>query len=175
LRRAVIVTAGTLDPTDSLFLHFSFIFSLSTGPELPMRTYDDLQIGDQYSSSRYVTTEDVRAFAEVTGDDNPIHTDEAYARRTKYGGPIVHGVLLMGLISKVLGRDFPGPGSIAVGISCRFLRPVPVGSEVTVEVKIVEKVEKTRHVRARVYAYVAGKMVLGGEATLVPPVDEVSG
>jgi acyl dehydratase len=59
---------------------------------------------------------------------------------------VVHGVLLLGLISKVLGRDFPGHGSIAVGISCRFLRPVPVGSEVTVEVKISEKVEARKHV-----------------------------
>ena len=137
-----------------------------------MNTYESIQVGDSYSTTRVITPEDVEMFAEVTGDDNPIHVDEAYARETRFGQRIVHGVLLLGLISKVLGRDFPGHGSVAVGISCRFLRPVPVGSEVTVEVQIAEKIEKRKYVKARVYIYLDGKMALGGEGTVIPPSEE---
>lgn len=138
-----------------------------------MNTYESLTVGESYSVKRVITAEDVRVFAEVTGDDNPIHVDEDYAEQTRFGRPIVHGVFLLGIISKVLGRDFPGHGSVAVSISARFLRPVPVGSEITVEVKIAEKIDRLKHVRGRVFVYVDGKMALGGEATLIPPTQDV--
>ncbi len=137
-----------------------------------MNTYEGIEVGDAFSTTRVVTAEDVRKFAEVTGDDNPIHVDEAYARESRFGQRVVHGVLLLGLISKVLGRDFPGHGSVAVGISCRFLRPVPVGSEVTVEIKISEKIEKRKYLKVRTYIYLDGKMALGGEGTVIPPSEE---
>ena len=137
-----------------------------------MNTYESLTVGESFSVNRVISAEDVRTFATLTGDDNPIHVDPEYAAETRFGKPIVHGVLLLGIISKVLGRDFPGHGSVAVSISARFLRPVPVGSEVTVEVKIAEKIEQHKHVRGRVFVYLDGKMVLGGEATLIPPSEE---
>jgi len=135
-------------------------------------TYDSLSVGDTYSFSRSITMDEVRTFAEVTGDDNPIHIDEEAARASRFGQPVVHGVYLLGIASKVLGRDFPGPGSIAVSLSAKFLRPVPVGEEVTVEVKVAEKLEKYRHVKIRLYAYCNGKMSLGGEAVVIPPPDD---
>jgi 3-hydroxybutyryl-CoA dehydratase len=134
-----------------------------------MHTYDSLQVGDTFSVTRNISAEDVRAFAEVTGDDNPLHVDAEYAAGTRFGQPIVHGVLLLGVISKVLGRDFPGHGSVAVALSSRFLRPVPVGSDITVEVKVSEKVEARRHVKMKVSCYTAGKLACGGEATVIPP------
>lgn len=137
-----------------------------------MNTYESLQVGESFSIQRVISAEDVKAFADLTGDDNPIHIDPEYASETRFGKPIVHGVLLLGIISKVLGRDFPGHGSVAVSISARFLRPVPVGSEITVEVKIAEKIERMKHVRGRVYIYLNGKMALGGEATIIPPTVE---
>ncbi len=137
-------------------------------------TYDSLQIGDSFSLQRFISSDEVRAFAELSGDDNPIHVDPEYARHTRFGKPIVHGVYLMGIVSKVLGRDFPGHGSVAVSISCRFLRPVPVDSEVTVEVRVAEKLEKHRHIRMRIYVYLGKKMALGGEATIIPPSDDAS-
>ena len=138
-------------------------------------TYDSIQVGDTFEWTRTLTPEDVQQFADVTGDDNPIHIDPEYAATTRFGKPIAHGVLVLGLVSKVLGRDFPGPGSVAVSISAKFLRPVPVGSEVRVEVKISEKIERHRHVKARVYAYVGGKMAVGGEAVMIPPSDDPEG
>ncbi|WP_457651690.1 MaoC family dehydratase [Rhodocaloribacter sp.] len=137
-------------------------------------TYDSLQVGDSFSLQRVITAEEVRAFADLSGDDNPIHVDEEYARGTRFGKPIVHGVYLMGIVSKVLGRDFPGHGSVAVSISCRFLRPVPVDSEVTVEVRVAEKLEKHRHIRMRIFVYIGKKMALGGEATIIPPSNDAS-
>lgn len=134
-----------------------------------MHTYDSLSPGDSYRLARTLSAEDVRIFADLTGDDNPIHVNPEYAKDTRFGKPIAHGVLLLGIISKVLGRDFPGHGSIAVALSCRFLRPVPVDSEIEVEVKIAEKIEKHRYVKARVYVYLNGKMCVGGEATIIPP------
>lgn len=134
-----------------------------------MNTYESLQVGDSFTFDRHLSAADVRSFADLTGDDNPIHVDAEYASDTRFGKPIVHGVFLLGIVSKVLGRDFPGHGSVAVAISCRFLRPVPVDSDITVEVKVAEKIDRHKHVRMRVYVYLEGKMVLGGEATLIPP------
>ena len=135
-------------------------------------TYETIQIGDSYSYDRVLTMDDVRTFADITGDDNPIHVDEEFAATTRFGKPVVHGVLLLGIISKVLGRDFPGHGSVAVSLSCRFLRPVPVGTEITVEIKVAEKIERHKHVKCKVYIYANGKMALGGDATFIPPADE---
>lgn len=136
-------------------------------------TYETIEVGDSHTWHKVVTAEDVKTFAEITGDDNPIHVDEEYAKEhSRFGRPVVHGVLLLGLISKVLGRDFPGHGSIAVGISCRFLRPVPVGSKVKVEIQVSEKIEARKHIKVRVYIYREGRMVLGGEGTVIPPTEE---
>ena len=135
---------------------------------MPKHTYDSLQIGDSFSFTRTLSREDVQTFADLTGDDNPIHVDEEFAKSTRFGKPVVHGVLLLGIISKVLGRDFPGHGSVAVSLSARFLRPVPVGSEITVEVKVAEKVEKRRHVKMRIYVYHDDRIAVGGEGTLIP-------
>ena len=139
---------------------------------LPMNTYESIHIGDSFSFNRVITAEDVRTFAALTGDDNPIHVNEEYAAKSRFGKRVVHGIFLLGIISKVLGRDFPGHGSIAVGISCRFIRPVPVDSEIKVEIKIFEKIEERKRVRARVYIYHKKRMALAGETTIIPPSPE---
>jgi acyl dehydratase len=134
-----------------------------------LHTYDTLQVGDSFRWSRVITAEEVGTFAAVTGDDNPLHIDPDYAAGTRFGRPVVHGVFVLGLASKVLGRDFPGHGSIAVALSAKFLRPVPVGEEVTIEVKVAEKLEAHRHVKIRLYAYVGGRLAVAGEAIVIPP------
>lgn len=132
-------------------------------------TYEALEVGQSFKIVRLITAEDVQTFADVTGDDNPIHIDSGFAESTRFGKTIVHGVFLLGIISKALGRDFPGPGCVAVNISARFLRPVPVGSEITVEVRVTEKVEKYRHIKMKTYVYLGKKMCVAGDATLIPP------
>lgn len=139
--------------------------TLPTGPH----TYESLAVGDSFTWTRRLTMDDVEAFADITGDDNPIHIDEEAGRQSRFGRPVVHGVYILGLASKVLGRDFPGPGSIAVTLSAKFLRPVPVGEEVTIEVRVAEKNDERKHVKIKLYAYCNGKMAVGGEATVIPP------
>ena len=137
---------------------------------MPQHTYESIQVGDTFEWSRTISAADVQAFADVSGDDNPLHLDPDYAATTPFGQPIVHGAFLLGIVSKVLGRDYPGHGSVAVALSAKFLRPVTVGSEVRFEVKVAEKIERHGHVRVKVYAYnEAGKMSLGGEAVVIPP------
>ena len=133
-------------------------------------TYASLEIGDSFTFSRTISQEEVLKFAEVSGDDNPIHVNPEYvSEHTQFERPIVHGVFLLAVVSKVLGKDFPGYGSVAVSISSKFVRPVPIDSEITVEVKVVEKIEKRKHIKVRTYVYCGGKMAMGGEAILVPP------
>lgn len=133
-------------------------------------TFESLQVGDTFEDHRFISEDDVLTFARLTGDDNPVHVDKEYAEGTRFGHRIVHAVFLLGLMSKVLGRDFPGPGSIAVTISCRFLRPVRVNSAVRVEVKIVEKLPQRRQVRAKTYVYTdQNKMAVAGEVSFIPP------
>lgn len=136
---------------------------------MPQHTYDSIQVGDTFEWSRTVTADDVRAFADVSGDDNPIHLDPDHAAASGFDAPIVHGAFLLGIVSKVLGRDYPGHGSVAVALSAKFVRPVPIGSEITVEVKVVEKIDKRGQVRAKIYVYNQGRMALGGEAVFIPP------
>lgn len=132
-------------------------------------TYDALEVGQSNVIHRTITAEDVQMFADLSGDDNPIHIDEEAASETRFGKPIVHGVFLLGIISKALGRDFPGPGCVAVSLSARFLRPVPVGSDISVEVRVAEKIDKHRHVKMKTYVYLGKKMCVAGDATLIPP------
>lgn len=135
-----------------------------------MRTFDTIQIGDGTTFTRTLTAADVQAFADVSGDHNPIHLDPEAAAQTPFGRPIVHGVFLLAVLSKVLAHDYPGPGCVAVSLSCKFLRPVPVGTEVKIEVRVEEKIERFGHVRMKAWIYgEGGKMAAAGEAVLVPP------
>lgn len=134
-------------------------------------TYESIQVGDSFTYDRTVTAEDVRLFADVSGDDNPLHIDPSYAATTQFGQPIVHGAFLLSIVSKVLGRDYPGHGAVAVALSAKFVRPVPVGSDITVEVKVAEKIDARKHVRARIAVYTGGKMACGGEAVFIPPTE----
>lgn len=137
-------------------------------------TYSSIQVGDTFTFERPVTDEDVRLFAQVSGDDNPLHLDPDYAATTPFGRPIVHGAFLLAVVSKVLGRDYPGHGAVAVSLSAKFLRPVPVGSDIAVEVKVAEKIDARKHVRAKITVYTGGKMACGGEAVFIPPPEEGS-
>jgi 3-hydroxybutyryl-CoA dehydratase len=130
---------------------------------------EDLELGQTAELRRTVTAQDIEAFAAVTGDNNPVHLDEAYAAATAFKGRIAHGMLSAGYISAVLGTRLPGPGAIYVSQSLSFRRPVRIGDEVTAEAKVTA----IDGVRARVtfatQCVVAGKTVVEGEAVVVVP------
>ncbi len=100
--------------------------------------WENVNVGHRASLTRRVTMEDIRAFAQATGDLNPVHIDPVYAEGTKFKGIIAHGMLAAGLISAVLGTELPGPGCIYLGQDLRFLRPVRPGDTITAEVEVWE-------------------------------------
>ena len=130
---------------------------------------EDLQIGQTAELRRRVTEHDIEAFAAVTGDENPVHLDEAYAAATQFKGRIAHGMLSAGYISAVLGTQLPGPGAIYVSQSLNFRRPVRIGDEVTAEVKVTAIDPARARVTFATACVVAGKTVVEGEAVVIVP------
>ena len=130
---------------------------------------EDLEIGQTAELRRTVTAPDIEAFAAVTGDNNPVHLDEAYAAATQFKGRIAHGMLSAGYISAVLGTKLPGPGAVYVSQSLDFRRPVRIGDEVTAEAKVAAIDAARGRVTFETRCVVAGKTVVEGEAVVVVP------
>src|SRR5580692_460767 len=130
---------------------------------------DELTVGQNAELTRTVAEGDLAAFAAVTGDNNPIHLDEAYAAATPFKGRIAHGMLSAGYISAVLGTTLPGPGAIYVSQTLSFRRPVRIGDEVTAEVKVTAIDPARGRVTFATQCVVAGKTVVEGEAVVVVP------
>ncbi len=124
-------------------------------------------LGTQASLSRTITEDDILLFALVSGDHNPIHLDASYAERSFFGKRIAHGFLIGSLISAVIGNDLPGPGSIYLGQTLRFLAPIHIGDTITVTVKVVAVREDKRIVTLHTECTNQHKtLVLSGEATV---------
>ena len=100
--------------------------------------YEDLKVGQSASMTRTVTERDIQLFGEATGDMNPVHFDEEYARKTLFRGRVAHGVLSIGFISGVIGTQLPGEGTIFVSASIVFKSPVRIGDEVITTVTVRE-------------------------------------
>jgi 3-hydroxybutyryl-CoA dehydratase len=130
---------------------------------------EDLHLGQSAEVSREVTDADVRAFAQVTGDDNPLHLDEAFASTTPFGGRIAHGMLSAGYISAVLGRHLPGNGAVYLSQTLRFRRPVRIGDTVTARAQITAIDAERGRVTLNTICLVAGKTVVEGEAQVIAP------
>jgi len=134
--------------------------------EIRERTH--FSVGEEASLTRVISEADVAAYARVSGDDNPIHLDDAYAQSTRFGGRIVHGMLIAGLISAVLGGQLPGPGAIYLSQGLRFTAPVRPGEMVTVHVRVTEwDGTKGRITLLTEVANQDGIVVVTGEAKLV--------
>ncbi|AFG34680.1 acyl dehydratase [Fervidobacterium pennivorans DSM 9078] len=126
---------------------------------------DDIYVGQVYEVKRIVTDEMVKLFAEATGDKNPVHLDEEYAKNTIFGGRIAHGILSLGIISSVLGMEFPGAGTIYLMQNAKFKRPVYIGEEVTVKLIVKEIDREKRRVLLETYVVKEnGENAIEGEA-----------
>lgn len=127
-------------------------------------------IGTRATRTRTINEEDIVLFAQISGDDNPLHLDEEYASRSFFGRRIVHGSLVASLISAVLGTELPGPGSIYLGQTLKFLAPVHIGDTITVNVETITVREDKRIVTLHTECINQhGKSVLVGEATIKYP------
>lgn len=136
---------------------------------MPGLFFEDLSLDQGAEIARTVTAADIEAFAEVSGDTNPLHLDEDYARETPFGRRIAHGMLTGAYISAVLGTRLPGPGAVYLSQSLRFRRPVGIGDEVVAQVVVRELDERRGHVTLATSCKVGGKVVADGEAVVVVP------
>ena len=134
------------------------------------RPFDELRVGASATLKRTLTEDDILLFAKVSGDVNPSHVDAAYAKTTRFGEVIAHGMLGGSLISTVLGTDLPGPGTIYVSQMLRFLRPVHPGDRLTVTVTVtsLDPVKRRAVLDTRCVDQ-DGAAVIEGEAEVVPP------
>jgi len=135
-----------------------------------MTEHFSFQEGDYFKWERTISAEDVKRFAEIVGDLNPIHLDAEFAAKTTFKKRIVHGAFLAGLISKVLGMDFPGQGTVYISQNSVFKRPVYVDTTVSVEIKVTEVIpEKRRLVLDTTIRNEEGEVCLAGSATVWLP------
>ena len=128
----------------------------------------DLQLGQSAERLFQITDASVRAFAEISGDHNPLHLDEDYAHKTVFRGRVAHGMLLGAHISAVLGDTLPGPGAIYLSQTLEFEHPVRIPSELKVRVEVVELGEHRKTTLATVCT-VGDQVVAKGWAVVVPP------
>ncbi|MNO67183.1 (R)-specific enoyl-CoA hydratase [compost metagenome] len=132
-------------------------------------TYEELEVGQKATFQRDVTERDIQLFAEVSGDRNPVHLDADYAAGTLFKERIAHGMLSGALISAAIATTLPGPGSIYIGQTLSFTRPVKLGDSLTVELEVLEKLPKNRvKVATRVFNQ-NGEMVVDGAAEVLAP------
>ncbi len=130
---------------------------------------EDLKPGMSESFTKTVSERDVELFAEVSGDKNPVHLDEEYAKGTIFKGRIAHGVLSVSYISTVLGMKMPGPGTIFMSASTRFRAPVRIGDTVTATCTVREVNAEKRRVIFDCVCKVKDTTVVDGEATVMAP------
>ncbi|HLF87453.1 MAG TPA: MaoC family dehydratase [Anaerolineales bacterium] len=126
--------------------------------------------GQKATLSKTFTEANVQAFAEASGDKNPVHLDEAYAQTTRFGKRIVHGMLVAGLISAVLGTQLPGPGTIFLGQELSFKAPVYIGDTVTAEIEVATVRDGKPIVTLKTNCYNQdGTLVIEGKAIVMYP------
>lgn len=135
---------------------------------------EELSVGQSAELIRTVDEKAIEAFAEVTGDNNPVHLDAAYAATTPFKERIAHGMLSAGYISAVIGTKLPGPGAIYMSQQLSFRRPVKIGDEVTARATITAIDTDKARVTLETVCLVGGKPVLSGEALIMVPRQSVS-
>jgi len=131
--------------------------------------FEDMYVGLQRAFTKQVTGEDVAAFAQVTGDANPLHMDEDFAATTRFGRRVAHGMLSASFISTVLGTQLPGPGCIYLTQQLNFSAPVYVGDTVTATVTVEQLKPKRQFASMKTVCTVADTVVINGTAMVWAP------
>ena len=149
--------------------HFRFkIRSFPLGAHIK-KNFKDISVGQKVEHEKLVTDEDVRKFAQISGDYNPIHLDDDFAKNSVFGTRIAHGILTASHISAVIGYIFPGPGWIYLGQSLRFRAPVRIGDTIKTVVEVIATEEKNNIVKLSTNCKVKDTVVLEGTATIKSP------
>ncbi len=134
-----------------------------------MTYLDELQPGMTAGTAKTITEADILMYAAVSTDTNPVHIDAEAAAKSMFGQRIAHGMLSAGLISAVLGTKLPGPGTIYLSQTMRFRAPVKIGDTVTAKVEVTAVDMAKKRATLKTECFVAGKVVIEGEAVVMPP------
>jgi phosphate acetyltransferase len=139
------------------------------------KTYDEIKLGDSANLTRTLTKEDIQLFAIVTGDMNPAHLDENYAKTDVFRQIVGHGMWTGSMFSTLLGMYLPGPGTIYLNQTLKFLKPVRIGDTVTASVRVTAKDDKHQHLTFQTLCVnEQGEHVIEGEALVKAPSEKIS-
>jgi 3-hydroxybutyryl-CoA dehydratase len=134
------------------------------------KTISELKMGDTAQFAKTIAESDINLFAGITGDLNPAHVNEDYAKNTFFKTRIAHGMLLAGFISTVIGTVLPGPGTIYISQELNFRAPARIGDTVTAHVEVVQIISEKNRVRLKTFCVKQDQTtVLDGEAIVSPP------
>jgi len=131
--------------------------------------FEDLAVGQTASLGKTITEADILMYAAVSTDTNPLHLNAEAAKASIFGERIAHGMLSAGLISAVLGTTLPGPGTIYLGQTLRFRRPVKIGDTVTATVEVTALDPARKQATLKTVCTANGRVVIDGEAQVQPP------
>lgn len=130
--------------------------------------YSDLSLGQSAEVTHTVTEEDIKIFGDLSGDYNPLHFDEEWAKTTMFKGRIAHGLLSASYISTAIGMKLPGPGTIYLGQSMKFMGPVRIGDTITARVEVAAlNDEKKRVTLKTICTNQNDEVVIDGEALIM--------
>lgn len=134
-----------------------------------LMAFEDLRIGMTASIGKTITEADILMFAAVSMDTNPVHLNAEAAAASPFKERIAHGMLSAGLISAVLGTRLPGPGTIYLGQTLSFRRPVKIGDTVVATVEVIGIDAEKKRASLKTVCSVGGRAVIEGEALVMPP------
>jgi 3-hydroxybutyryl-CoA dehydratase len=128
--------------------------------------FNEIKIGLKHELIQAISSDDVIRFAKNSGDNNPIHIDDKYAKSSFFGSKIVHGMLIGAFFSKVIASDLPGPGSIYLNQSMNFLRPIYHNSEVKICIEVTSLKQEKKIVFLKTNCWSEGELAIEGTAVV---------
>ncbi len=135
--------------------------------DLNVLCYEDIAVGDTHSFERYIDEKIIHAFADMSGDMNPLHMDETYARKTQFGGRIAHGMLAASFFSALVGMRCPGRNALYLSQELRFKNPITMNTKITVSGRVIAKSDTARIIT--LYTMICddkGIILIDGEAKI---------
>ena len=115
-----------------------------------MPKFKEIQIGDSASIERVICLKDIETFSNLTGDKNPLHVDQSFAERSKFGSRVAHGMLTSSFISTLIGVTLPGEGSIITNISLDFRKPVFIDDSLRTTIEVTKKIDLSKQVHFKI-------------------------
>lgn len=128
--------------------------------------FESIKLSDEFVKEQFIDTNFVENFAELTGDNNPIHLDEEFAKNSIFGQRIIHGLIVGSIFSRIIASDFPGPGSIYLHQDLDFLRPIFHNSNLQIKFRVLSLKQEKKIVKIETLCIVDGQIAVKGIAVV---------